>query len=74
MSVERRKPVVFACAGCSAAGRLAYDLALELDRRQTVEMSCLAGFAAQLNPFTWLIEVRPVWVIDGCVFNAAGRS
>jgi uncharacterized metal-binding protein len=81
MSVEQRKPVVFACAGCSAAGRSAYDLALELDRRQTAEMSCLAGFAAELKPFTRLVEGRPVWVVDGCpiqcaraIFEGLGRT
>ena len=71
MCVEERKPVVFACAGCSAAGRLAYDLALELDRRQAAEMSCLAGLAAELKPFTRLVECRPVWVVDGCPIQCA---
>ena len=71
MSAEASKPVVFACAGCSAAGRLAYDLALELDRRQTAEMSCLAGLAAELKPFTRLVEGRPVWVVDGCPIQCA---
>jgi len=36
------KPVVFACSGCSPAGQLANQLALELDRRDIAEMSCLA--------------------------------
>jgi uncharacterized metal-binding protein len=71
MSVEEGKPVVFACAGCSAAGRLAYDLALELDRRQAAEMSCLAGLAAGLKPFTRLVEGRRVWVVDGCPIRCA---
>ena len=71
MSVDESNPVVFACAGCSAAGRLAYDLALELDRRQTAEMSCLAGLAAELKPFTRLVEGRPVWVVDGCPIQCA---
>jgi uncharacterized metal-binding protein len=72
MSAIESKPVVFACAGCSAAGRLAYDLALEFDRRQTAEMSCLAGLAAELKPFTRLVKGRPVWVVDGCPIGCAG--
>ena len=72
MSAIERKPVVFACAGCSAAGRLAYDLALEFDRRQAAEMSCLAGLAAELKPFTALVKGRPVWVVDGCPIGCAG--
>jgi uncharacterized metal-binding protein len=71
MNVNEPKPVVFACAGCSAAGRLAYDVALELDRRQSAEMSCLAGFAAELQPFTRLVEGRPAWVVDGCPIGCA---
>jgi uncharacterized metal-binding protein len=71
MKINEGKPVVFACAGCSAAGRLAYDLALELDRRQTAEMSCLAGLAAELKPFTRLVGGRPVWAVDGCPIECA---
>jgi uncharacterized metal-binding protein len=71
MSTDERKPILFACSGCSAAGRLAYDLALELDRRQTAEMSCLAGLAAELKPFTRLVEGRAMWVVDGCPIQCA---
>jgi uncharacterized metal-binding protein len=72
MNANEAKPVVFACAGCYAAGRLAYDLALELDLRQAAEMSCLAGLAAELKPFTRLVEGRTVWVVDGCPIGCAG--
>lgn len=41
-----KKPVVFACSGCSFAGRLAYELAQEMDRLEVAEMSCLAGVAS----------------------------
>lgn len=60
------KPVVFACAGCSYAGQIAYRLALELDRRGIAEMSCLAGLGAEKPVFMKLAERRPVWIIDGC--------
>lgn len=60
------RPVVFACAGCSSAGRHAYDLALELDRRGEAEMSCLAGLAAKKTVFLRKIEGRRVWIVDGC--------
>jgi uncharacterized metal-binding protein len=73
MKSDSKKPVIFACAGCSAAGRLAYDLAQEFDRRQVAEMSCLAGLAAQLPLFTRQIASRPVWLIDGCEIQC-GRA
>ncbi len=65
------RPVVFACAGCSFVGRLAYDLALELDRRSLAEMSCLAGLACEKKPFLKKVEGREVWIIDGCPIECA---
>ena len=66
------KPVVFACSGCSPAGQLANQLALELDRRGIAEMSCLAGLGAGKPVFLKLAERRPVWIIDGCPIECGG--
>lgn len=77
---RRERPIVYACAGCSFAGRLTYDLAQELDRRDIAQMSCLAGLAADLPYFQRQAEGRRLWIIDGCplecsreVFRRAGR-
>jgi uncharacterized metal-binding protein len=67
----RENPVVFACAGCSFAGRLAYDLAQELDRRGIAEMSCLAGLACEKKPFLKKMQGREVWIVDGCPIECA---
>jgi uncharacterized metal-binding protein len=64
-------PLVYACAGCSFAGRVAYDVAQELTRRHVAEMSCLAGVAAELPVFTQPLEQREAWVIDGCPLECA---
>lgn len=66
-----KRPIVFACAGCSFAGRLAYDLALELDRRGHAEMSCLAGVGAKRKVFLKKMQNRPVWIVDGCPIECA---
>ncbi len=66
------KPVVFACSGCSPAGQLANQLALELDRHGIAEMSCLAGLGAEKPVFLKLAERRPVWIIDGCPIECGG--
>lgn len=73
-------PLVYACAGCSLAGRVAYDVAQELTRRNVAQMSCLAGVAAELPVFTKPLGEREAWVIDGCplecakaVFDKLGR-
>jgi len=65
MPVEN-KPLIFACAGCSFAGQLAYRLALELDRQGIAEMSCLAGVGAQKKVFLKKLEKHEVWIVDGC--------
>lgn len=79
--MAERAPVVFACAGCSFAGQLAYQLALELDRRGHAEMSCLAGVGAEKPVFFRKMQGREVWVVDGCpiacgqgIFDRVGRS
>lgn len=61
-----KKPIVFACAGCSFAAELSWKLAKELDRRGVAEMSCLAGVGAQYPFFLKKLRGRKVWVIDGC--------
>lgn len=61
----KRLPLVFACSGCSLAGRLAYDLAQEFDRRGMAEMSCLAGVGAGKSHFLKQLQGREVWIIDG---------
>ena len=64
-------PLVYACAGCSLAGRVAYDIAQELTHRKVAQMSCLAGIAADLPVFTKQLHDREVWVIDGCPLECA---
>jgi uncharacterized metal-binding protein len=59
-------PLLFACAGCSQAGRLAYDVAQELDRRGIAKMSCLAGVGARKPHFLKQLHDRELWAIDGC--------
>jgi uncharacterized metal-binding protein len=66
-------PILFACAGCSNAGRLSYDIARALDAGGDAEMSCLAGVAARKQHFHNLKKLtgRRVWVIDGCPIECA---
>ncbi len=71
--------IVFACAGCSRAGQAAYSVALELDKRETAEMSCLAGIASEKPSFYRKIKDKRIITIDGCttecskgVFDKAG--
>ena len=65
------KPLVFACSGCSFAGKLADDLARHLDRQCEAEMSCLCGIGARRPSFLAKLRNREVWVIDGCAIECA---
>lgn len=64
-------PIVFACSGCSHAGRVAYDLAQELDRRGIAKMSCLAGVGALKSHFLRQLRNCETWLIDGCPIQCA---
>ena len=65
--------IVYACAGCSGAGQLSYKLALEMDKKDKAEMSCLAGIAAEIPVFKKKINDRNITVIDGCPIECAGN-
>jgi len=64
-------PVVYACAGCSGAGQIAYKMALELNKKGMAEMSCLAGLASKQKSFLHKIKNRAIWIIDGCPINCS---
>ena len=59
-------PIVFACAGCSNAGKVAYELGRTLTEKGIAEMSCLAGIGAANPLFLKKLKDREVWIIDGC--------
>jgi uncharacterized metal-binding protein len=64
-------PLIYACAGCSPAGRAAYEVAQKLAAPGDAEMSCLAGVAADLPYFRKQLVGREVWVVDGCPLECA---
>ena len=60
-------PLVYSCSGCSSAAQLANHVALQLDRRGTAEMSCIAGVGGDVP---YLVRIarsgRPIIALDGC--------
>jgi len=54
-----------------AGGKPTGELAVTLDQRGIVEMSCLAGVAAKKQHFLKKLSGRPVWVIDGCPIHCS---
>lgn len=63
-------PLVYSCSGCSSAAQLANDVALQLDRRGTAEMSCIAGVGGHVPKLVRLAQSgRPIIALDGCPLN-----
>jgi uncharacterized metal-binding protein len=68
MSRERAVfPLVYSCSGCSSAAQMANHIALELDRAEVAEMSCIAGVGGDVPSLVKLAQSgRPVVAVDGC--------
>lgn len=65
-------PIVYSCSGCSSAAQMANHIALELDRAEVAEMSCIAGVGGDVPSLVKLAKSgRPVVAIDGCPLECA---
>lgn len=62
------RPLVVACSGACAAGRLAYDVGVELERRGAAELTCLARISAGKAAVE---GERELWAVDGCVLQCS---
>ena len=60
-------PLVYSCSGCSSAAQMANHIALELDRAEVAEMSCIAGVGGDVPQLVRLARSgRPLVALDGC--------
>ena len=67
-------PLVYSCSGCSSAAQLANHVALQLDRRGTAEMSCIAGVGGYVPKLVRLAQSgRPIIALDGCPLNCVAN-
>ena len=61
------KPLVYSCSGCSSAAQMANYLAIQLDRMEVAEMSCIAGVGGNVKSLVrTAIAGRKIIAIDGC--------
>ena len=76
MSYEQQQlPLVYSCSGCSSAGQMANYIAIELDRREIAEMSCIAGVGGDVPHLVRIaLSGRPILAIDGCPFQCVKSS
>jgi uncharacterized metal-binding protein len=66
------KPLVYSCSGCSSAAQMANFLAIQLDRQEAAEMSCIAGVGGNVKKLVRTAKSgRPVIAIDGCPLACA---
>jgi len=60
-------PLVYSCSGCSNTAQLANQVAVELDRDQIAEMSCIAGVGGGVPVLVVkATSGRRIIAIDGC--------
>ena len=63
-------PLVYSCSGCSNIAQLANQLAIELDRENIAEMSCIAGVGGGVKKLVRLAQSgRPIIAFDGCALH-----
>lgn len=72
MASRKELPLVYSCSGCSSAAQMANHVALQLDRRNAAEMSCIAGVGGDVPALVKVARSgRPVIAIDGCALACA---
>ena len=60
-------PLVYSCSGCSNIAQLANQVAIELDRAQLAEMSCVAGVGGGVPSLVKKAKSgRTIIALDGC--------
>ncbi|UZE97781.1 putative zinc-binding protein [Alkalimarinus alittae] len=63
-------PLVYSCSGCSNIAQLANQIAIELDREQIAEMSCIAGVGGGVKPLVKKAQSgRKIISLDGCALH-----
>ena len=61
------KALAYSCSGCSSAAQMANEIAVQLDRKGVVEMSCIAGVGGGAVPLVKKAKTADVIIgIDGC--------
>lgn len=60
-------PLIYSCSGCSNIAQLANNIAIELDRDDIAEMSCIAGVGGGVPSIVKKAKSgRPIVSLDGC--------
>ncbi|MFT6987219.1 MAG: putative metal-binding protein [Psychromonas sp.] len=64
---SNKLPLIYSCSGCSNIAQLANQVAIELDREQVAEMSCIAGVGGGVKSLVKKAKSgRKIISLDGC--------
>lgn len=75
MKDKKNLPLVYSCSGCSSAAQMANFIALELDRRELADMSCIAGVGGGVGHLVRIAQSgRPILALDGCKLECVKSS
>jgi uncharacterized metal-binding protein len=67
-------PLVYSCSGCSNLAQLSNQVALNLDRTQQAEMSCIAGIGGNVKALVSIAKTgRPILTVDGCALACSQK-
>lgn len=65
-------PIVYSCSGSSSAAQMANYIAVQLDRGEWAEMSCIAGVGGDVKKLVrTAVSGREIIAIDGCALACA---
>jgi len=65
--MSNTKPLVYSCSGCSNVAQLANRIAIELNRSQLAQMSCIAGIGGDVKSLVKKAKQADAIIgIDGC--------
>lgn len=68
-------PLVYSCSGCSSAAQMTNYIALQLDRREIAEMSCIVGVGGDVPHLVRIAQSgRPILALDGCPLQCVRNS
>ena len=60
-------PLIYSCSGCSNNAQLANQVALDMDREQSAEMSCIVGVGGNVPSIVKKAKSgRKIIALDGC--------
>ncbi len=70
MTRMTNKPLIYSCSGCSNIAQVANQVAIELDRQNLAEMSCIAGVGGGVKTLVKQAQnAQHIIALDGCALH-----